>query len=107
MSLPKGTLPKDRQPVLAEHAEPTTAPWRVGSLRLPLAGAYRPRATLWRMPDGRCGWTVRLWEYDRPVRHWLPTRELRAWAAASGLAELAGAIERLDARARRPVRARQ
>jgi hypothetical protein len=58
---------------------------KIGEIRLPLAGPYRPRARLYLFPDGRLLWRVRLWEYDRAVVHLLRTEVLRAFARASGL----------------------
>ncbi|MCI4337518.1 MAG: hypothetical protein L3K17_10120, partial [Thermoplasmata archaeon] len=39
---------------------------RIGRVRLPLALAYRPWATLYVLPDGRRWWVIRLWEGGRP-----------------------------------------
>jgi hypothetical protein len=72
---------------------------RVGELRLPLGGPYRPRARLYRLPDGRLLWRVRLWEYDRPVVHLLPTAVLHEFARRNGLRQLALDLEELVARA--------
>lgn len=73
---------------------------RIGELRLPIAGPYRPRARLYLFPDGRTIWLVRLWEYDHAVAHAVGTDLLRAFARLNGLTGLAGEIERLAARAR-------
>jgi hypothetical protein len=73
---------------------------RIGEVRLPVAGPYRPRARLYLFPDGRTVWVVRLWEYDRAVTHAVGTRTLRAYARQNGLPALASEIDRLDARAR-------
>jgi hypothetical protein len=70
---------------------------RVGRLRLPLAGPYRPWATLYRYPDGRTYWVVRLWEVDRPVRRVYTTATVRAWASGQGLCALLAAIDALVA----------
>jgi hypothetical protein len=72
---------------------------RIGEVRLPLAGPYRPRARLYRGPDGRLLWRVRLWEYDRPVLHVVGTPVLRAFARCNRLPDLEAAIEELVARA--------
>ena len=58
---------------------------KIGELRLPLAGPYRPRARLYLFPDGRLLWHVRLWEYDRPVSHLVRTETLRTFAHLNGL----------------------
>ncbi|MCI4335752.1 MAG: hypothetical protein L3K17_00940 [Thermoplasmata archaeon] len=68
---------------------------RVGRLRLPLAGPYRPWATLYLCPDGRTFWTVRLWEVDRPVRRVYSTAALRGFARAQRLDALLREIDAL------------
>jgi hypothetical protein len=68
---------------------------RLGEVRLPLAGPYAPRARLFRLPDGRLVWHVRLWEVDRAVPHVVPTETLRAFARLNGLATLRAEIDRL------------
>jgi len=73
---------------------------QVGELRLPLAGPYRPRARLFRYPDGRLLWLVRLWEYDRPVPHLLSTEVLREFARRNGLPRLRSEIDALVERIR-------
>ncbi|MGA8665205.1 MAG: hypothetical protein WB809_09150 [Thermoplasmata archaeon] len=75
-------------------------------MRLPLAGPYRPRARLFRMPDGRLLWTVRLWEYDRAVTHAVSTDVLRRFARVNGLSRLAGEVEELVARVLAETRGR-
>ncbi len=87
--VPREPVPRTRPPAVR----------RIGEVRLPLAGPYRPRARLYRGPDGRLLWRVRLWEYDRPVRHLLSTSALRAFARANGLTALEAAIDDLVARA--------
>jgi hypothetical protein len=77
----------------------------VGEVRLPIAGPYRPRARLYRLPDGRLLWCVRLWEHDRAVRHALPTSALRAFARVNGLPRLAAEIEALVRRSLEESRA--
>jgi hypothetical protein len=81
---------------------PNPRPARVrllGTLRLPLAGPYRPRARLYRYPDGRLLWLVRLWEYDRPVSHLVSTATLRAFARVNRLPALRVEIDALVDRA--------
>jgi hypothetical protein len=68
---------------------------RIGELRLPIAGPYRPRARLYLFPDGRLAWLVRLWEYDRPVPHLVSTATVRAFARRNRLSTLEPEIERL------------
>jgi hypothetical protein len=73
---------------------------RIGEVRLPVAGPYRPRARLYLFPDGRTVWVVRLWEYDRAVSHAVGTPAMRAYARQNGLRALEDEIDRLAARAR-------
>jgi hypothetical protein len=77
---------------------------RIGEVRLPIAGPYRPRARLYLFPDGRTVWVVRLWEYDRPVTHALSTAAVRAYAHQNRLVSLALEIDRLAACARAEAR---
>jgi hypothetical protein len=71
----------------------------VGWVRLPLAGPYRPAARLYRFPDGRLLWHVRLWEYDRAVPHLVATSVLVTFARRNRLPSLEAAIDRLVRRA--------
>jgi hypothetical protein len=73
----------------------------IGSVRLPIAGPYRPVARLYRFPDGRLLWHVRLWEHDRAVPHLVPTRVLRTFAQVNGLPSLDREIRHLVREARR------
>jgi hypothetical protein len=74
----------------------------LGRVRLPLAGPYRPWARLYRLPDGRAVWLVRLWEVDRPRTHLVPTSVLLAFARLNRLPALADEIRRLAASAAGP-----
>lgn len=67
----------------------------LGRVRLPLAGPYRPWATLYRFPDGRTLWLVRLWEVDRPVPRLVPTWVLRAFAERNGLPAFRAEVDAL------------
>jgi hypothetical protein len=82
------------------HRRPTRSVQRVGAVRLPLAGPYRPLARLVRFPDGRLLWHVRLWEYDRAVPHLVRTAVLLAYARANRLPSLEVEIRRLVVLAR-------
>ena len=73
---------------------------RIGRLRLPIAGAIRPWATLYRLPDARLCWVVRLWEVHRPVRRCVSTETLRSYAARSRMPSVVRAIDALVERAR-------
>ncbi|MGI0151842.1 MAG: hypothetical protein ACREC5_07895, partial [Thermoplasmata archaeon] len=82
-----------------EHPVPPTecreGPRPVGRLRLPLGLHQQPWATLYRFPDGRLEWCVRLWHIDRPVWSIVPTHVLRRYARESRLPELVDGIEAL------------
>lgn len=84
--------------------QPVPAGWtgrvrKVGELRLPIAGPYHPRARLYRYPDGRLVWLVRLWEYDRAVPHLVATATLRQFACVNGLPRLRAEVDALVERA--------
>jgi hypothetical protein len=78
----------------------------LGEVRLPLAGPYRPRARLYRMPDGRLWWRLRLWEYDRAVSHVVSSDVLRTFARINGLRALQAELEALVDRALEETRGR-
>jgi len=88
--------PVPSQPVL-ERPAPRVR--KIGELRLPLAGPYRPRARLYRYPDGRLLWLVRLWENDRAVPHLVSTAVLHEFARVNHLARLRTEIDALVDRA--------
>jgi len=73
---------------------------KVGELRLPMAGPYCPRARLYRYPDGRLVWLVRLWEYDRAVPHLVATATLREFARINRLPRVRAEVDALVERAR-------
>jgi hypothetical protein len=82
---------------LPERAVPRVR--KVGELRLPIAVPYLPRARLYRYPDGRLLWLVRLWEVDRAVPHLVSTEVLREFARENGLARLRAEVDALVERA--------
>ncbi|HYK93893.1 MAG TPA: hypothetical protein VEY07_07630 [Thermoplasmata archaeon] len=84
----------------SERATPARRVRPIGRMRVPLAGPYCPWATLYRFPDGRLLWRIRLWEVDGPVRRLVPTATLLAYARSSGLRQLERGIDDLMARAR-------
>jgi hypothetical protein len=85
----------------------TLRPRLIGEVRLPIAGPYRPRARLFRLPDGRLLWHVRLWEYDRAVSHLVGTPTLRTFARTNRLPALLAEIDALVARAVEATHARR
>jgi len=90
------------QPVPDERIAPARRSGRirkVGEIRLPLAGPYCPRARLYRYPDGRLLWLVRLWEYYRAVPHLVGTDVLREFARCNRLPGLRAEIDALVDRA--------
>ena len=72
---------------------------RLGSVRVPIAGPYLPRATLYQFPDGRLLWTLRLWEEDRVVRRVFATSDLLRYARLNLLASLEAELEAVISRA--------
>ena len=80
--------------VQGRHAHPR-ATIRLGRVRLPLAGPYRPWATAYRMPDGRTLWCVRLRQSDRAITHCVPTSTLHAFCRMNRLDALAVEIDRV------------
>jgi hypothetical protein len=67
---------------------------RLGSVRVPVTLQCAPRATLYRLPDGRVLAVVRLWNFDRVERRALGVERLRQYARRSGLRALVEAIDR-------------
>jgi hypothetical protein len=72
---------------------------RVGRVRLPLALNYRPWATLYRLPDGRLLWCVRLWFRDHAEPRCVGTDTLRRFAAVNDLADVRAEVDALVERA--------
>lgn len=103
-----------RQPVPAEplhwlgsHARAVPAAFEidprveyVGRVRVPVAGPYRPWARLYRLPDFRLVWTVRLWDRNRAVRRVTSTAALLQFARVNRLPALTVRILALDRRGR-------
>jgi hypothetical protein len=75
----------------------------VGRVRVPIAGPYRPWARLYRLPDGRSVWIVRLWDRYYAVRRVASTSTLLAFARLNRLPTLAARIKTLDRKGRRAV----
>ncbi|MFZ1022804.1 MAG: hypothetical protein WAN87_01550 [Thermoplasmata archaeon] len=71
---------------------------RLGSARVPIAGPYRPLATLYQFPDGRLLWTLRLWEEERVVLRVFVTSVLLRYARLNHLASLEAELEALLSR---------
>jgi hypothetical protein len=101
-------VPACREPLPSQpvRRRPTARVRFMGEVRLPLAGSYRPRARLFRLPNGRLLWRIRLWEYDRAVPHVVPTDVLRTFARVNRLPELRRAIDALVERALEETRGR-
>ena len=94
----------ERQLVLAEHApstrpEPRRSVRRIGRLRLPLTTCCRPWLTLYRLPDGRLLWCVRLWALDRAEPRVVTTDTLRRFADQNRLPQFRADVDRLLASA--------
>lgn len=74
----------------------------VGRVRVPIAGPYRPWARLYRLPDQRRVWVVRLWDRHHAVRRLVSTAVLLEFARLNQLPGLAVRIRWLDRRGRSP-----
>jgi len=61
---------------------------RLGRVRVPLSLTVRPWATLYRLPDGRTLWCVRLRDAGEIRTRCIGTDRLLAYARSSGLARL-------------------
>ena len=82
--------------VASRPTDPTRTE-RLGRLRIPIAGPYRPWATAFRLPDGRVVWCLRLWSLDRPVTRCLPTSTLRTFCRLNRLPTVEAEIARIAA----------
>jgi hypothetical protein len=71
---------------------------RLGRVRIPLALAYRPWATAYRLPDGRTVWCLRTWAVDRARTRCISTARLAAYCWQSRLDALAREVERIGGR---------
>jgi hypothetical protein len=94
----------ESQPVLAECSRrdgvrSRHSVRRIGRVRIPLAGPYRPWATLFRLPDGRLAWCIRLWSVDRAEHRCVGTETLRQFAVLNRLPGLRAEIDALLVRA--------
>ncbi|MGA7923942.1 MAG: hypothetical protein WCA77_08210 [Thermoplasmata archaeon] len=67
----------------------------MGRARLPLTLHHQPWVTLYRFPDGRLLWTIRLWDGDRPVVRCLGSATLLRFARGSQLWDFASEVETL------------
>ena len=92
--------PLEPVPLASDELAPSARPRRLGAVRLPIAGPYRPLATLYELPDGRRLWCVRLWDVDRPVRRCLSTSYLLAFARLNRLDALEREIRAVAERSR-------
>ncbi|HXQ48705.1 MAG TPA: hypothetical protein VN842_02860 [Thermoplasmata archaeon] len=92
-------LPADADRDLAELFDaPRGRVRRVGSVRLPLGGPYRPKAVAYRLPDGRIVWCVRLWEVDRAVRRCVSSATIRQFCRMNRLPGVEGEVDRVEGR---------
>ncbi len=86
---------------LARPSIPTPSPGRVvrlGRIRVPIAGPYRPWATAYRMPDGRLVWCLRVWEVDHPEKKVVSTDTLRTFCRINRLPRLLAEIAAIEGR---------
>jgi hypothetical protein len=85
---------------IPEALETDPRVWYIGRVRVPIAGPYRPWARLYRLPDLRLVWVVRLWDRTRAVRRLVSTADLLRFARSNGLPALAVRVRSLDIRGR-------
>jgi hypothetical protein len=100
--IPCETFPELDETTYPNPAEFDTDP-RVrylGRVRLPIAGPYRPWARLYRLPDGRHVWVLRLWDRTHAVRRLASTSTLLEFARRNQLPRVAARIRSLDRRGR-------
>jgi|HubBroStandDraft_3_1064219.scaffolds.fasta_scaffold55914_2 hypothetical protein len=81
-----------REPV-PELTEPNPLPPRcrvrpLARLRVPLTLTVRPWATLYRLPDGRTLWCIRLPAHGVVVTRCVASHQLRTYARINGLAQM-------------------
>ena len=76
-------------------------PRALAEVRLPIAGPYRPRARLVRLPSGELAWLVRLWRVVRAVAELVAPEVLRAYLGSGGLRDLLREVDAAVDRARR------
>lgn len=98
----KPIVPRPELGLASLGGEPESVPrvTYVGRLRVPIAGPYRPWARLYRLPNRRLVWVVRLWERDRPVRRVVGTSVLLEFARLIGFPALSSRVRRLARRGR-------
>jgi hypothetical protein len=72
----------------------------IGRVRVPIAGPYRPWARLYRLPDGRRLWVVRLWDCHRAVRRIASTFALLEFARLNRFPALSARVRSLDGQGR-------
>ena len=102
-SIASKLAPRD-QPFSAEHDAnldevrrgPVGRVRRLGSVRLPLGGPYRPKATAYRLPDGRIVWCVRLWAIDRAVRRCVSSETIRRFCRMNRLPSVEAEVVRIE-----------
>jgi hypothetical protein len=87
------------RPSVADRSLGSPRVRRVGRLRLPLAGPYRPWATLYRLPSGYLVWCLGLWHVDHVERRCVSTDTLRWFARLNRFHALLREIDGLVASA--------
>lgn len=77
---------------------------RIGRVRVPITLTVAPWATLYRFPDGRLLWCLRLWDRERAATRCVSTPPLRGYVRESGFSALAAEIDELCERAKTSAR---
>jgi hypothetical protein len=75
----------------------------IGRVRVSIAGPYRPWARLYRLPDLRLVWVIRLWDRHCAVRRLTSTDTLLEYARMHRMPALAARIRSLQRRGRSDV----
>jgi hypothetical protein len=81
------------EPIDVASADPLRRTRALARIRVPLTLTVQPWATLYRTPDGRRWWCIRLPEAGTVRTHCVSTERLRAYARMNRLAEMEHAID--------------
>jgi hypothetical protein len=91
---PKVVLEEPVPELIDEATNPATPPPRpVARIRVPLTLTVQPWATLYRLPDGRRWWCVRLRDGGLVQTRCVTTDRLRAYARVNRLREMERALD--------------
>ena len=86
------------EPIVLDLCPPRNGVVRRARIRVPLTLTVRPWATLYRLPDGREIWCLRLRDDGEVRTRCVPTERLRSYARRSGLRTLEADLRRATKR---------